>query len=61
LFARNLYPREIAVALERAMTDDELVDRCAERNQPHGVRELAERRSIRHKLVDFYEQLPAGD
>lgn len=58
LFARNLYPEEIASALTRAMSDDELVDAAAERNLQR-VRELADRETIRRKLVDFYERSSA--
>ena len=42
LFARNLYPQEIAEALCRAMHDDELVDHAAERNLKL-VRKIADR------------------
>ena len=56
LFARNLYPQEIADALVRAMNDDALVDTVAVRNLAR-VRELADRQVIRPKVVAFYEQL----
>jgi hypothetical protein len=56
LFARNLYPEEIAEALVRAMTDDELVDRAAERNLEL-VRRLANRVEIRPRVVNFYHDL----
>ena len=56
LFARNLYPEEIAQALVRAMTDDELVDRAAERNLEL-VRRLADRERIRPRVIRFYEEL----
>ncbi|MHB8650258.1 MAG: glycosyltransferase family 4 protein [Gaiellaceae bacterium] len=55
LFARNLYPDEIAAALVRAMTDDELVSGAAARNLVR-VRALADRETIRERVVAFYEQ-----
>ena len=56
LFARNLYPEEIAQALCRAMTDDTLVDRAAERNLEL-VREIGDRSKIRPRVVEFYEKV----
>lgn len=56
LFARNLYPEEIASALVRAMTDNELVDGAAQRNLEL-VRRLADRERIRERVVEFYESL----
>jgi len=56
LFARNLYPQEIAEALYRAMTDDELVDRGAEHNLTL-VRRVANRSIIRPRVIDYYTQL----
>jgi hypothetical protein len=56
LFARNLYPHEIAAALTRAMTDDALVDAAAERNLEL-VRRIANRESIRAMVIEFYEKL----
>ena len=56
LFARNLYPDEIGEALVRAMHDDLLVDSAAERNLLR-VRELADRTSIRPRVVGLYESL----
>lgn len=56
LFARNLYPEEIAAALERAMTDDELVDRAAHRNLEL-VSRIASRERIRPRVIEFYESL----
>lgn len=58
LFARNLYPDEIASALVRAMTDDALVDQAA-RNNLELVRRIADREDIRPKVVAFYEHLAA--
>lgn len=58
LFARNLYPHEIAEALARAMTDDALVDAAAERNLEL-VRRIAGREAIRARVIEFYEKLAA--
>lgn len=58
LFARNLYPQEIAEALTRAMTDDEFVDAAAERNLQL-VRRIANRELIRPRVIEFYESLVA--
>jgi len=59
LFARNLYPHEIAETLCRAMTDDALVDSAAERNLQI-VREIADRSKIRPRVVSFYQHLARG-
>jgi glycosyltransferase involved in cell wall biosynthesis len=59
LFARNLYPEEIAAALVRAMTDDALVDAAAIRNLEL-VRRVANRAEIRARVVKFYEELADG-
>ena len=56
LFARNLYPNEIADALTRAMTDDALVDAAAEKNLEL-VRRRASRDLIRPRVIEFYESL----
>jgi hypothetical protein len=56
LFARNLYPNEIADALARAMTDDALVDAAAQRNLEL-VRRIANRDLIRPRVIEFYERL----
>ena len=56
LFARNLYPNEIAAALERAMTDDALVDRAAQQNLEL-VSRIASRDRIRPRVIEFYEKL----
>ena len=56
LFARNLYPQEIAQTLTRAMTDDALVDQAAERNIEL-VRRIANRSTIRERVIKFYEKL----
>lgn len=56
LFARNLYPNEIAEALYRAMTDDALVDRAAARNLEI-VSRIADRSKIRPRAIEYYEKL----
>lgn len=56
LFARNLYPDEIAAKLVRAMSDDVLVERIAAGNLDL-VRRLAGRAEIGPKLVAFYRSL----
>jgi glycosyltransferase involved in cell wall biosynthesis len=56
LFARNLYPNEIADALTRAMLDDELVDAVVERNLTL-VRRIANRSEIRPRVIRFYQKL----
>ncbi len=56
LFARNLYPHEIAQALSRAMSDDILVDEAANRNL-EVVRRRADRSKIRPRVVAYYEGL----
>jgi hypothetical protein len=59
LFARNLHPEEIAAALVRAMTDDELVDRAAARNLEQ-LRLLADRRSLAPRVIEYYRQQAAA-
>ena len=59
LFARNLYTEEIAQALTRAMTDNELVEATAQRNLEK-VRQIANRNEIRGRVVRLYEQLVNG-
>jgi len=59
LFARNLYPEEIATALVRAMTDDALVDEAAQRNLEL-VSRIANRDEVRARVVKFYESLADG-
>jgi hypothetical protein len=56
LFARNLYPEEIAKALVRAMNDDVLVDRAAEKNLTL-VHRLANREVIRKQVIEFYNSI----
>lgn len=59
LFARNLYPQEIAEALVRAMTDDALVDRMAAANLEL-VRRVADRAAIAPRVQAFYRALAAA-
>jgi hypothetical protein len=59
LFARNLYPDEIADRLQRAMTDDTLVDDAAQRNLKL-VRQLANRDAIKRRVIEFYESLASN-
>ena len=56
LFARNLYPTEIADALIRILTDDQLVDSAAQTNLTL-VRKLANRKTIERKVIRYYENL----
>jgi glycosyltransferase involved in cell wall biosynthesis len=56
LFARNLYPEEIASALVRAMNDDTLVENAAV-NNVEKVRSLADRNLIQKKVIKFYASL----
>jgi glycosyltransferase involved in cell wall biosynthesis len=56
LFARNLYPNEIADALARAMTDDALVDAAAQKNLEL-VRRIANRDLIRPRVIELYEHM----
>lgn len=58
LFARNVYPHEIAEALTRAMTDDHLVHDAAERNLAL-VRRIANRDIIRSRVIEYYQSLVA--
>lgn len=56
LFARNLYPQEIADALFRAMTDDALVDHAAQRNLEL-VSKIADRSKIGPRVIGYYKTL----
>lgn len=49
-------PQEIAAAIRRALTDDVLVDRAAERNA-QVVEQRLDHRIIRQKIVQMYERL----
>ena len=60
LFARNLYPHEIAEALTRAMTDDALVESAAQKNIEL-VSRVAGRDQIRPRVIEFYEKLAATE
>jgi glycosyltransferase involved in cell wall biosynthesis len=56
LFARNLYPNEIATALIRLMTDDALVDRIAANNLVR-IREMADRKVVCCRAIAYYEEV----
>ncbi len=56
IYARNLYPDELAGALVQAMTDDGLVDQIATTNVDY-VRQLADRKVIRQRMMAYYERL----
>ena len=56
LFARNLYPQELAEALSKAMHEDELVDRAAQGNLEL-VKQIADRAVIGPKLEVYYQDL----
>jgi hypothetical protein len=56
LFARNLYPEEIARMLTLAMTNDALVEKIVENNFEL-VRRIADRATIRKNVLQFYEDL----
>jgi hypothetical protein len=56
LFARNLYPIEIADALVRAATDDALVEEACRTNLEL-VRNIADRATIRPLVVEYYRGL----
>ena len=56
LFARNLYPDEIAAALVRLMTDDALVDRLAANNLVR-IQQMADRKAIRDRAIAYYEEI----
>jgi glycosyltransferase involved in cell wall biosynthesis len=58
LFARNLYPEEIAARIVQGMTDDALLDRIAANNLA-AVRELADCSRIKGEVVRFYRELAA--
>jgi hypothetical protein len=56
LYARNLYPEEIATALVRAMNNDRLVSKLTDANQ-HLVREVANRQRIAAEIGHYYKSL----
>lgn len=56
LFARNLYPNEIADALVRAMSDDGFVDDVVNNNRSF-VLQLADRMDISERVNEYYKKL----
>jgi len=60
LFARNLYPDEIREALVTAMSDDALVD-CAAVNNLNLVRQIASRKKIAEKVIEYYQDVSSGN
>jgi len=52
-------PAAVAAAIERAVADDELVDRAAEANA-ETIRERADRARIRSEVVAMYERVASG-
>lgn len=56
LFARNLYPEEIAQALVKAMNDDKLVNAIVQNNF-RLVKVIADRKKIAQKVNAYYDQL----
>jgi glycosyltransferase involved in cell wall biosynthesis len=54
IFARNLYPQEIARALTTAMTNDALVE-CIAATNLELVRRIANRAIIKRNVLEFYE------
>ena len=56
LFARNLYPHELAKAIERAMADDALVDSAAETNLGL-IKRIADRDKVRVRVNNYYKAL----
>ncbi len=56
LFARNLYPNEIASVLEKVMTDDVLVDKVVINNLSL-VKKVADKKKIGQKVNDYYREI----
>ena len=56
LFAKNLYPQEIADAIVMAMTDDELVESSIKRNY-ETVKNIADKKAISQKVIQYYKGL----
>lgn len=56
LFARNLYPEEIAQAIERAINDNELVDAAVQRNRQL-VNRTANRQKIKNEILKCYSTI----
>lgn len=59
LLAHALYPDQIALALRRALSDDDLWRRATQSNR-RIVAERANRRLIRKEVLDFYRDLSAA-
>lgn len=59
LFARNLFPMEIAEALVKAMTDDALIESMVAANSGK-IRDLADRQQARTRVSSYYESLVQG-
>ncbi|HOW51570.1 MAG TPA: glycosyltransferase family 4 protein [bacterium] len=57
LFARNLYPEEIAKVVVRAMNDDELFVHI-QRNNREKVMAVADRKEIAKEINRLYEEMP---
>lgn len=56
LFARNLYPNEIALALDKAMNNNKLVDKTITDNLIL-IKAIADRKKIGEKINQFYEDI----
>lgn len=56
IFAENLKQTDIELSLSKAMTDDLFVDECAARNL-NLVKKLADVKTIRPKVIAYYEAL----
>ncbi len=56
IFARNLYPNEIANAIYRAMTDNDLIDGATKRNKIL-IRKIADRPKTQNRIIKYYESL----
>jgi len=56
LYARNLFPQEIAEALVTALNDDVLADKIAAENISY-IDKIANRKNIADNLVTLYKNL----
>lgn len=56
LYARNLYPSEIAEALVTAINDDELADKLATNNISY-IQEIANRGEISNNIIKLYKSI----
>lgn len=56
VFARNLYIDEIALALERTMSENDLVDKISENNLAL-IKKIADRQKLKPKIIDFYQSI----